>query len=115
MVRVKTGVVTRRRHKKTLKLASGFRGARSKLYKIAKEALDHALVYAYRDRKVNKRNFRKLWITRINAAARVHGLSYSTLIGKMKEKNVNLDRKVLAEMAYSDPAAFKAVVDSVNV
>ena len=115
MVRVKTGVVTRRRHKRTLKLASGFRGARSKLYKIAKEALDHALVYAYRDRKVNKRNFRKLWITRINAAARLHGLSYSTLMGKMKAQNVNLDRKVLAEMAYSDPAAFKAVVDSVNV
>ena len=115
MVRVKTGVVTRRRHKRTLKLASGFRGARSKLYKIAKEALDHALVYAYRDRKVNKRNFRKLWITRINAAAREHGLSYSTLMGKMKAQNVNLDRKVLAEMAYSDPAAFKAVVDSVNV
>lgn len=114
MVRVKGGFKTRRRHKKLLKMASGYRGAKSKLFRAAKETVERALVYAYRDRKTKKREFRKLWITRINAAARLHGMSYAVLMGKMKNKNVELDRKVLAELAYSEPEAFKAVVDSVS-
>ena len=114
MARVKGGFTTRKRHKKVLKMASGFRGAKSKLYKAAKETLDRALAYAYRDRKAKKRDFRKLWITRINAAARMHGLSYSALMGKLKANNVNIDRKMRADLAYSDPKAFEAVVKSVN-
>lgn len=112
MVRVKGGFTTRRRHKKLLKMASGYRGAKSKLYRIAKETLDHALVYAYRDRKAKKREFRKLWIQRINAGAREHGMSYSVLMSQLKAKNIEIDRKVLAELAFSDPKGFEAVVTS---
>jgi large subunit ribosomal protein L20 len=96
-----------------LKLASGYFGTRNRLYRTAVETVDRALAYAFRDRKVKKRQFRKLWITRLNAAARLHGLSYSVLISKLKAANVKLDRRVLSELAISDPNGFKAVVDSV--
>lgn len=114
MVRVKGGFKTRRRHKKLLKMASGYRGAKSKLYRIAKETLDHALVYAYRDRKAKKREFRKLWIQRINAGAREHGLSYSVLMCQLKAKNIEIDRKILAELAFSDPKGFESVIQAVK-
>jgi large subunit ribosomal protein L20 len=97
-----------------LKLASGYFGTRNRLYRTAVETVDRALAYAFRDRKVKKRQFRKLWITRLNAAARLHGLSYSSLISKLKAANVKLDRRVLSELAISDPNGFKAVVDSVT-
>lgn len=115
MARVKRGFKGRRRHKRILKMASGYYGARSRLYRTAVETVERALVYAYRDRKVKKRDFRKLWITRINAAARVHGLSYSVLMSKLKTANVALDRKVLSGLAVSDPDGFAAIVKSVNV
>jgi len=108
-MRVKRGFKARRRRKKVLKLARGFRGGRSKLFRTAADALDKALMYAYRDRKVRKRDFRRLWIARINAAARMHALTYSKLINGLKRAGVMLDRKVLAEMAVSDPAGFAQV------
>ena len=98
-MRVKRGVAAHRRHKKYLALAKGFRGARSKLYRTAREAVERSLVYSYRDRKVRKREFRKLWILRINAAAREHGLSYSRFMDGLKKADINLDRKVLADLA----------------
>ncbi len=105
-MRVKRGFKARRRRNKVLKLAKGFRGGRSKLYRTAADAVDKALMYAYRDRRVRKRDFRKLWIVRINAAARMNDLSYSKLMNGLKLAGSELDRKVLADLAVSDPAAF---------
>jgi large subunit ribosomal protein L20 len=98
-MRVKRGVTAHRRHKKYLKLAKGYRGGRSKLYRTAREAVERALVYSYRDRKVRKREFRKLWILRINAGARESGLSYSRFMDGLKKAGILLDRKVLADLA----------------
>jgi large subunit ribosomal protein L20 len=106
MARVKRGVTARRRHKKVLALAKGYRGARSKLFKTANEAVMHALAYAYRDRRTRKRDFRALWIQRINAAAREHGMSYSVFIHGLQSQGVELDRKSLAELAVYNPAEF---------
>lgn len=105
-MRVKRGYKARRRRKKVLKLAKGFRGGRSKLFRTAADAVDKALMYAYRDRKARKRDFRRLWIARINAAARMNDMSYSKFIHGLKSANVDLDRKVLAELAVSDPKGF---------
>jgi len=110
-MRVKRGFKSRQRRKKVLKLAKGYRGGRSKLFRTAADAVDKALMYAYRDRRAKKRDFRKLWIARINAGARMNGLSYSRLIHGLKQANVELDRKVLAELAVSDPASFSQVVN----
>ncbi|MEJ2728966.1 MAG: 50S ribosomal protein L20 [Deltaproteobacteria bacterium] len=110
-MRIKRGFKARRRRKKILKLAKGFRGGRSKLLRTAADAVDKSLMYAYRDRRQRKRDFRRLWITRINAAARIHKLSYSRLMHGLKLANVDLDRKVLAELAVSDPASFTKVVE----
>ena len=109
-MRVKRGFKARHRRKKVLKLAKGFRGGRSKLYRTAAGTLDRALRYAYRDRKARKRDFRALWITRINAAVRSNNLSYSKFMHGLKQANVALDRKVLAELAISDPAGFGQIV-----
>lgn len=111
MARVKRGVVAKAKHKKVLKKAKGYYGARSKLFKTAKQAVIKAGQYAYRDRRQRKRQFRALWITRINAAARLHGLSYSRLIDGLNKANVDIDRKVLADLAVRDPAAFEAVAE----
>ena len=105
-MRVKRGVTRRRRHKKILKQASGFRGARSKLIRPARLALERSLVFAYRDRRQRKRQFRRLWVVRINAAARPYGLSYSRFIYGLKQAGVEIDRKILANLAVSDSAAF---------
>jgi large subunit ribosomal protein L20 len=105
-MRVKRGFKARRRRNKVLKLARGFRGGRSKLYRTAADAVDKALMYAYRDRRTRKRDFRKLWIVRINAAARFNDLSYSKFINGLKLAGSELDRKVLADLAISDPTAF---------
>ena len=110
MPRVKRGFKARQRRNKVLQLAKGYRGARSKLFRSATEAVDRALNYAFRDRRVKKRDFRALWITRINAAARINGLSYSKLIYGLKVAKVEIDRKILAELAVSDPAAFTEIV-----
>ena len=110
MARVKGGPKTRRRHKRILKMAKGYYGSRRTMYYIAMETVERALAYAFRDRKVKKRDFRKLWIARINAACRIHGTSYSQLIGGLKKKDVTLDRRSLAGLAVSDPAAFASVV-----
>jgi large subunit ribosomal protein L20 len=110
-MRVKRGFKARRRRKKVLKLAKGYRGGRSKLFRTAADAVDKALMYAYRDRRVRKRDFRKLWITRINAAVRMHNLSYSKFIHGLKLAGVELDRKVMAELAISDPAGFAKIAD----
>ena len=109
-MRVKRGMAAHRRHKKYLDLAKGFRGGRSKLYRTAREAVERSLVYSYRDRKVRKREFRKLWILRINAAARENGLSYSRLMDGLKKADIVLDRKVLADLAVHEPEAFGAIV-----
>ncbi len=109
MPRVRRGFKARRRRKKVLKNAKGFVGGRRKLYQIAKETTDRGMAFAYRDRKVKKRQFRKLWIVRINAAVREHGLSYSRFIDGLNKAQVELDRKVLADLAVSDPAGFAAV------
>src|SRR5512146_304258 len=110
MPRVKRGFKARQRRNKVLKLAKGYRGARSKLFRSATEAVDRALKYAFRDRRVKKRDFRALWITRINAAARINGLSYSRLIHGLKVAQVEIDRKILADLAVSDPRAFTEIV-----
>jgi large subunit ribosomal protein L20 len=110
MPRVTRGFKARRRRNKVLKLAKGFRGGKSRLYKTATEAVDRALNYAFRDRRVKKRDFRSLWIARINAGARMNDMSYSKLIGGLKKANVDLDRKVLANMAILDAGAFSKVV-----
>ncbi len=111
MPRVKRGVAARKRRNRVLDEAKGYYGARSKLLKTAKEAVAHAWRYAYRDRKQKKRIFRALWITRINAGAREHGLSYSRLINGLKLANVEVDRKILAQLAVTDPKAFGALAD----
>lgn len=109
MARVKRGFKARRRRNKVLKLAKGYRGARSKLFRSATEAVDRALNYAFRDRRVKKRDFRSLWITRINAASRLNGLSYSKFIFGLKKASVEIDRKVLADIAVSDPTGFSEI------
>lgn len=114
MARVKRGVMVRKRHKKLLNQAKGFRGSRSRHYKVAHEAVMKALAYAYRDRRHRKRDMRRLWIIRINAAARLHGLSYSRLINGMKTAGIDIDRKMLADMAVRDPAAFGSVVKQIQ-
>ncbi len=108
-MRIKRGFKARRRRKKVLKLAKGYRGGRSKLFRTAADAVDKALTYAYRDRKVRKREFRRLWIARINAAARMNNLSYSKLINGLKKANIELDRKVLADLAVADPDGFSQI------
>lgn len=111
MARVKRGVVARERHKKVLKKAKGYYGARSRTYKVAKQAVTKAGQYAYRDRRQRKRQFRALWIVRINAAARQYGLSYSRLIDGLKKAEVEVDRKVMAELAVHDQVAFAALAE----
>ena len=108
-MRVRRGYKARRRRKKVLKLAKGYRGGRSKLFRTAADAVDKALMYAYRDRRQRKRDFRRLWITRINAAARMNDLSYSKFISGLKRADVTIDRKVLADLAISDPAGFAQI------
>lgn len=108
-MRVKRGIKARKRRNKVLKLAKGFRGGRSKLYRTAADAVDKALMYSYRDRRARKRDFRRLWIARINAAARMNELSYSKFMHGLKKADVSLDRKVLAELAISDPAGFTQI------
>jgi len=110
-MRVKRGFKARRRRKKILKLARGFRGGHSKLFRTAADTLDRALMYAYRDRRQRKRDFRRLWIARINAAARIHNLSYSRLMHGLKMAKVDLDRKVLADLAISDPTGFGKIAE----
>ena len=114
MPRSVNAVASRRRRKKILKLAKGYWGSRSKVYTIAKNTVEKGLQYAFRDRKVKKREFRGLWIQRINAATREHGMSYSQFIGKVGAKNIGLNRKVLADLAMNDPKAFAAIVELVK-
>ena len=111
-MRVKTGTVRKRRHKKVLKQARGFFSGRRKHFRKAKEQLERSLVYAYRDRKQKKREFRKLWIIRINAACRLNGISYSKFMHGLKEANIELDRKILADMAINEPAQFATLVQT---
>ena len=111
MARVKRGNVARKRRKKILKLAKGYRGAHSKLFRTANQQVMKALRYAYRDRRNKKRDFRRLWIARVNAAARLNGTTYSRLIGDLKKANIELNRKMLAQMAILDPASFTKVVE----
>ncbi len=108
-MRIKRGFKARKRRQKVLRLARGFRGGRSKLFRTAADSVDKALQYAYRDRKQRKRQFRRLWIARINAAARMNDLSYSKFISGLKKAGVELDRKVLAELAISDPSGFAQI------
>ena len=114
MARVKRGVTSHAKHKKVLKQAKGFYGRRKNTIRTAKAAVDRSKQYAYRDRKTKKREFRALWIQRINAGARQHGISYSQLIGKLAAKEIGLNRKVLADLAMNHPDAFKAVIDAVK-
>jgi large subunit ribosomal protein L20 len=114
MARVKRGVTTHARHKKVLKASKGFVGRSSTNYRIALQRLEKSLQYAYRDRRQKKRDFRGLWIQRINAAVREHGITYSRFIAGLKAANIELDRKVLAAIAYDDPAAFATIVEQVK-
>jgi large subunit ribosomal protein L20 len=114
MPRSVNSVASRARRKKIIKQAKGFFGRRKNVWTVAKNAVEKAMQYAYRGRKEKKRNFRSLWITRINAGARVHGMSYSQFMGALKKNNVELNRKVLADLAMNHPEAFKAVVDQVK-
>lgn len=109
-MRVKTGIVRRRRHKKILKLARGFYSGRRKHFRKAKEQLERSMYYAFRDRKQKKRDFRRLWITRINAACKMQGLNYSRFMHALKLANIELDRKILADMAMNDKTAFDSIV-----
>ncbi len=111
MARVKRGVVARRRHKKVLKLAKGYYGARSRVFRVAKQAVTKAGQYAYRDRRQKKRQFRALWIARINAGARMNGMTYSRLIAGLKKANIEIDRKVMADLAVYEKAAFAVIVE----
>lgn len=113
-MRVKGGTVTRRRHKKVLKLTKGQYGTRGKLYRRSNEAMLKSLSYAYRDRRQRRRQMRRLWIVRINAAARLNGTTYSRLMHSLKQANIELDRKALAYIAMHDPEAFSAVVEAAN-
>ncbi|MDZ7613446.1 MAG: 50S ribosomal protein L20 [Flavobacteriaceae bacterium] len=114
MPRSVNSVAKKARKKKILKLAKGYFGRRKNVYTVAKNAVEKALSYAYRDRKNNKRNFRGLWIQRINAGARLNGISYSQLMGKLKSNHIDLNRKVLADLAMNNPEAFKAVVEKIK-
>lgn len=113
-MRVKTGIVRRRRHKKILKLARGFYSGRRKHFRKAKEQLERSLCYAFRDRKRKKRDFRRLWIVRINAACRINDISYSKFIYGLKLANIELDRKILADMAVENPSAFAEIVKTIK-
>ena len=113
-MRVKRGVAARAKHKKTLKAAKGMQHARTRSYRLAKQGVIRSLQYSYRDRRNRKRDLRSLWITRINAAAREHGTTYGKLIAGLKTKNIELDRKILAELAAREPQAFATVVESVK-
>ena len=110
-MRIKRGFKARRRRKKVLKLAKGFRGSKGRLFRAAADAVDKALNYAYRDRRVRKRDFRRIWITRINAATRMNNLSYSKFIHGLKIAGIELDRKILAELAISDPSGFAHIAN----
>jgi large subunit ribosomal protein L20 len=114
MPRSVNSVASRARRKKVLKLAKGYFGRRKNVWTVAKNAVEKALLYAYRDRRNKKRNFRALWITRINAGARLHGMSYSQFMGALKKNQLELNRKVLADLAMNQPEAFKALVDKVK-
>ncbi len=114
MPRSVNSVASRARRKKVMKQAKGYFGRRKNVWTVAKNAVEKAMLYAYRDRRNKKRTFRALWITRINAGARIHGLSYSQFMGKVKANNIELNRKVLADLAMNHPDAFKAVVDKVK-
>ena len=114
MPRSVNSVASRNRRKKILKAANGYFGRRKNVYTVAKNAVEKGMLYAYRDRKNNKRNFRSLWIVRINAAARLHGMSYSQFMGKVKANSIELNRKVLADLAVNNPDAFKAVVEKIK-
>ena len=111
MPRVKGGPKTRKRRKKILRMAKGYVGGRSRLYRSAVDAVHRALAYAYRDRRAKKRDYRRVWISRINAAARLHGISYSRLMDALKKAHVELDRKVLADLAVSDPSGFSKIAE----
>src|SRR3989338_7756060 len=115
MARVKRGVTAKARHKKVLKKAKGYYGARSRIYRVAKQAVIKAAQYAYRDRRQKKREFRSLWIIRVNAEARVHGMSYSVFMNGLKKAMIDIDRKVLADIAVHDKAAFAAIAEQVKV
>jgi large subunit ribosomal protein L20 len=115
VTRTKGGIVTRRRHKKILRLTQGMYGSRHLLFRRANEAMLKSLWYAYRDRRVRKRDLRRLWIARINAAARLNGTTYSRLVHGLKKADIRLNRKMLAELAVRDPQAFRAVTESANV
>lgn len=110
-MRIKRGFKARRRRKKVLKLAKGFRGSKGRLFRAAADAVDKALMYAFRDRRARKRDFRKLWIARINAGARMNNLSYSKFIHGLKTAGIELDRKILAELAVSDPSGFAQIAN----
>ena len=114
MPRSVNSVASRKRRKKILKAAKGYFGRRKNVYTVAKNAVEKAMSYAYRDRKNNKRNFRSLWVMRINAGARLHGMSYSQFMGKIKANNIDLNRKVLADLAMNDPKAFEAILKKVK-
>ncbi len=114
MPRSVNNVASRAKRKRILKLAKGFFGRKKNVWTVAKNAIEKGLVYAYRDRKQKKRDFRTLWIARINAGARLHGLSYSELMGKLKKADIDLNRKVLADLAFNHPAAFEAIVKKVK-
>src|SRR5690625_237071 len=114
MPRSVNSVASRARRKKVLKQSKGFYGARKNVWTVAKNAVDKAMRYSYRDRKTKKRNFRSLWIMRINAGARMHGMSYSKFMGQLKANNIDLNRKVLADLAMNHPEAFKPIVDKVK-
>jgi large subunit ribosomal protein L20 len=114
MPRSVNSVASRKRRKKILKAAKGYFGRRKNVYTVAKNAVEKGMLYAYRDRKNNKRNFRSLWIVRINAAARLYGMSYSQFMGKVKANQIELNRKVLADLAVNNPEAFKAVVEKIK-
>ena len=114
MPRAKNRVASRARRKKIMKLAKGYYGRRKNVWTVAKNAVEKAMSYSYRDRRNKKRTFRRLWITRINAGARIHGMSYSTFMGAVKKNNIELNRKVLADLAMNHPEAFTAVVNQVK-
>ncbi|MGY8949790.1 MAG: 50S ribosomal protein L20 [Flavobacteriales bacterium] len=114
MPKSSNSVASRQRRKKILKLAKGYFGRRKNVWTVAKNAVEKGLTYAYRDRKNKKRTFRALWITRINAGARIHGLSYSELMGKLKQNNIDINRKVLADLAMNNPEAFTEIVNKVK-
>ena len=114
MARVKRGVTAHARHKKVIKQAKGYRGRRKNTFKVAKQAVEKSMQYAYRDRRVKKREFRSLWNQRINAGARIHGISYSVFMNGLKKLNIDLDRKILADLAMNEPNSFKHLAKQVQ-